>query len=406
MDVELRPIDESELTEFVLADNYGFGYRWGIGDDAAFPRAELDRTVVAVVDGDMAATGRNYSLELTLPGLAIVPAGGVSWISTRPTHRRRGLLRRVMRHLVTDSLERGEVASMLTASEGGIYPRFGYGVATRIATWELPRAGLEFLTPPPAATLRMVEPDAARAVVPALFERIRVAQPGSVSRPDAWWVDEWASEDWIDARRRFDVLVEIDGELAGHAMYAVDGRWSEGYSEKVVAVRDLLAISPAAEHALWHFLANVDQTVAVRAWNRPVDDTLPWLLTDVRHVRTANVRDFLWLRPVDTAALLGGRTYGVDGTLTLAVTDDFLGLDATAGTYTLDGGPDGAKCLPATAEPDLVLEAAELGAIVLGGVRPSVLARAGRLHAAGPDALRRADAMFATEREPYARTWF
>jgi hypothetical protein len=39
-------------------------------------------------------------------------------------------------------------------------------------------------------------------------------------------------------------------------------------------------------------------------------------------------------------------------------------------------------------------------------VRPSLLARAGRLQASGPDALRRADAMFGTEREPYARTWF
>jgi len=144
----------------------------------------------------------------------------------------------------------------------------------------------------------------------------------------------------------------------------------------------------------------------VRAWNRPLDDTLPWLLTDARHVRTPRVRDFLWLRPIDTVGLLGARTYGADGALTLAVADPTLGLEATAGTFVVDGGPGGAVCKRTDAEPDLVLDAAELGAIVLGGVRPSVLARAGRLTAADPGALFLADAMFAADRDPYASTWF
>jgi predicted acetyltransferase len=407
VEVELRAVAEPNLDAFLLADAYGFGFRWGIDDDSAWPRHELDRTVAAFVDGEVVATGRNYTLELTMPGGSIVPAGGVTWISTRPTHRRRGLLTRVMRHLVEESHARGELASTLTASEGGIYPRFGYGVATRVATFEFARAGTAFGAPAPAtATVRMVEPDVARPIASALFDRIRRDRAGSVSRPDDWWVDEWASVDWIDAKRRFDVVVDIDGVPAGHAIYAVDGEFRDGYSDKVVAVRDLLAVSPDAELALWHFLANIDQTVGVRAWNRPLDDVLPWLVTDARHVRTSGVRDFLWLRPIDTAALLAARTYGVDGTLTLAVADPFLGLDATVGTFTIDGGPAGASCRRTDTAPELVLGAAELGAIVLGGVRPSVLELAGRIGAPDRAALARADAMFGADREPYASTWF
>ena len=391
MDVDLRAVTEDELAAFVLANAYGFGYRWPVGAGAAWPRVDMDRTVAACVDGEMVATGRNFTLELTLPGRAVAPAAGVSWISTRPTHRRRGLLTRVMRHLVEDATRRGEAASMLTASEGGIYPRFGYGVATRIATFEFPRSGTEFLAPAPTgATVRMVEPDAARPIAAAVFDRVRRTRVGVVSRPDAWWVDEWASDEWIDAKRRFDVIVEIDGEPAGHAMYAVDGDYRHGFSDKVVVVRDLLATSPEAELALWHFLAEIDQTVAVRAWNRPLDDALPWLLTDARQVRTIGVRDFLWLRPIDTAALLAARTYGIEGALTVRVSDPTLELAATAGTFTIDGGPDGAACRrrDADVDVDLVLDAAELGAVLLGGVRPSVLARAGRVGVEDRDALR------------------
>jgi predicted acetyltransferase len=404
VDVELRAVTEEDLAAFVRADGYGFGFRWEVDLTAEWPNHEMDRTVAAVADGEIVATGRNYSLELTMPGGTLVPAGGVSWISTRPTHRRRGLLTQVMRHLVEDSRARGEAASMLTASEGGIYPRFGYGVATRTATFEFSRAGTDFLAPAPATTtLRMVEPDVARPVASALFDCIRRQRNGAVSRPDPWWGEEWASPEWIDAQRRFDVIVDIDGAPAGHAIYAIEG---EHHSDKIVAVRDLLAVCAEAELALWHFFANIDLTSAVRAWNRPLDDTLSWLFTNDRHVQTTRVRDFLWLRPIDTAALLGARSYGTDGVLTLAVADPTLGLDATEGTFTVDGGAAGASCDRSDREPDLVLDAAALGAIVLGGVRPSVLARAGRLRASDPGALTRADAMFATDRDPYASTWF
>ena len=57
-----------------------------------------------------------------------------SAITTRPTHRRRGLLRTMMTRLLEDSVEHGESVSMLTASEASIYERFGYGVSTRAAS--------------------------------------------------------------------------------------------------------------------------------------------------------------------------------------------------------------------------------------------------------------------------------
>ncbi len=405
MDALLRPIVADELELFVQADGYGFGERAQHGEWAS---AEIDRTIAAFVGDEIVATGRNYTLELTVPGGARIPAGGVSWITTRPTHRRRGLLTKIMMCLIAESSERGEVVSILTASEGGLYQRFGYGVAARIATFSASRAGVKFVETVPDAVLRMVEPEVAVELVPPLFDRVRRLQAGAVSRPDFWWPGEWAPEDWIDPRRRFDVVVEFDGVVEGYAMYAVDGEWKDGFTEKVVAVRDLIAATPAAEAALWQYLFNVDLTVGVRAWNRPLDDALPWLITDPRQIRTAQVRDSLWVRPLDTAAFLAARTYGAEGTLTIAVTDHFLDDRMTAGMFTLTGGGDGAECVraPGSAVPDLVLDAAELGAISLGAYRASQLARAGRVVAADPVVLDRADAMFRTAREPYASTWF
>ena len=58
------------------------------------------------------------------------------------------------------------------------------------------------------------------------------------------------------------------------------------------------------------------------------------------------------------------------------------------------------------AEPDLALDVATLGAAYLGGPRPSVLARAGRVDERTPGALGRADRMLASDPAPLCTTHF
>ncbi len=405
MDLELRPIVADELPAYQLADQYGFGFRPEDADaHAEWTGAELDRTV-AVFEGDeVVGTGRNYSLELTLPGGGIVPAGGVSWISVRPTHRRRGILRRVMRHLLDESEQRGESVSMLTASEGGIYGRFGFGVAARAFGIRMSRSAVEFPNPVTRGRIRLVEPEENAKVAPELFDRVRATRPGAVSRPPAWWTGEWAPKEMV--KHRFDAIFELDGRVDGYAVYGIEGTWADGFSEKTVAVHDLVAATPEAEAALWQHLCNIDLTQWVTHWRFPIDSELPWLLGDPRQVRTTSLTDSLWIRPLDVPVFLGARRYATAERLVLEVVDEMRPDGAAAGRFLLEGGPDGASCAPTTASPDLVLGVAALGAISVGGLAPSVLARARKIEERAPGALTVADRMFAADRAPFSFTWF
>ncbi|NUT58479.1 MAG: hypothetical protein HOQ00_06485, partial [Agromyces sp.] len=58
------------------------------------------------------------------------------------------------------------------------------------------------------------------------------------------------------------------------------------------------------------------------------------------------------------------------------------------------------------AGPGLRLGIQELGAVYLGGVRPSLLARAARITETAPRTLVLADRMFASERTPHLSIWF
>ena len=99
---------------------------------------ERDR-LIGAVDGERWVGGAcAFSMRMTVPG-GVVRAAGVSDVGVAPTHRRRGILTGMMRWLLDQAAERGEPVAILHASEGAIYPRFGFGLATLQGTFEADR---------------------------------------------------------------------------------------------------------------------------------------------------------------------------------------------------------------------------------------------------------------------------
>src|SRR5436190_20437280 len=110
--VEIRSITIDEATAFRRAVRNGFLHA-DVVDDEQFARDMCDapeRCYVAVDGPEFVATFGSFPTELTLPGGAQVPAGAVTAVTCRSTHRRQGILTRLLqRHLVA-SRQQGEGA--------------------------------------------------------------------------------------------------------------------------------------------------------------------------------------------------------------------------------------------------------------------------------------------------------
>ena len=132
--------------------------------------------------------------------------------------------------------------------------------------------------------------------------------------------------------------------------------------------------------------------------NRPVDDPLPWMLTDPRRLERS-VRDQLWLRLIDVPLALSARSYASDCSVVLDVRDSFCPWNE--GRYVLETGPDGAVCKPSNRSPDLALSVSELASAYLGGTTLATLQRAGRIDEHRVGALRTLDRALATDRPPW-----
>ncbi|MBA3654368.1 MAG: GNAT family N-acetyltransferase [Actinobacteria bacterium] len=406
---EIRPLDEDEFEGLPNAFGVAFGFQPSEQDMADWQAgAELDRSLAAFDGDQVVGTAGAFSFELTVPGARQVAAAGVTAVSVRTTHKRRGILTSMMRRQLEDVAQRGEPLAILLASESVIYGRFGYGLATSHDAIEIdPRHGAFARPVDDRGRMRQLEKDAASKVLPGVFDASRKRNPGDVNRTATWW-DTYLKDP--ESRRQggsglfFAVHESAKGKADGYVAYRVKNEWRHGLPGNEIRIDDLVADDPTVYAATWRYLLDIDLAGSITAWGRPVDEPLRWLLADPRRLRTTVTGDFLWARILDVPAALSARHYTVHGDLVLEVTDEFLG--RATGRFALTAGPDSASCAPTKKKADLALSVADLGALYLGGHAASTLARAGRVDEKTKGALARADAMFVTHPAPYCRTGF
>jgi predicted acetyltransferase len=351
-------------------------------------------------DGRIVAGAGAYPQELTLPG-GPVACAGVTVVGVLPSHRRRGLLRRMMEAQLRDVRERGEPVAALWASEETIYGRFGYGLASMGMHIEAKRGSVRIRRDlPREGSFRLIDHEETLRVVPRLYDRIRKRTPGFLARSKDWW-EARRIGDRPEQRRGAGPLVralyERDGAPAGYALYRI-AQEGATFAEwtKTVRVVEAMGIDEAAHRDVWRFLLEIDWTDVVRAEQLAVDDTL-MLLVDRVNELGLRLYDGLWVRPIDVPAALEARGTTSDGRMTIEVTSDPQFPD-NVGTWTLESG---GRVKRSSRRPDVRTDVQGLGAALLGGFSFAQLARVGNAEEGTRGGLRRADALFRVDRAPW-----
>ncbi|MER8036978.1 GNAT family N-acetyltransferase [Streptomyces hydrogenans] len=405
---EIVSTGDEDLDVFVDTMHRAFGmFPETPGEDGSgvwWSAFEMDRNLMALAeDGRPVGTAGAYSFELTLPGETVVPVSGVTAVGVLPTHRRQGILTAMMRRQLGDLRARGEVLSVLTASEALIYRRYGYGPATYTQRVTVPRGRGAFARPRGlgaadggTGTVEVLRRADCGTLLEEVYERYRRAQPGALGRPPRWWARGAGQPPVAAAPRYVAAHRDAHGVPDGYASYAIDSG--------TLTVDEIITTDDAVFAELARFVLGHDLVTEVVFKQVPPGHPLRHWLADLRAGRLADDTDWLWVRLLDVPralALRGG--WLADGDLVLDVDDPFLG---ERGRHLLTVRDGKAECTPTDRDPDLSLDVSDLGSVYLGGTTPGTLVRAGHIRAHHPEAAARADALFRTERPPHCLHWF
>jgi len=398
MDVEIRTIAPEEFEAYARALELAFSDRI-TDEDLERERlvAETGRWHAAVDGGRIVGGAAAASYRVSVPGGREVATAGVTAVGVLPTHRRRGVNTALMRAQLDDVHLRGEPLAILFASEGGIYGRFGYGMASFLCAMEAEADRSRFVRGyRPSGEVRLLTRDDALPAMRPVYDAVQRERPGMVKMDDRWW--DWLFAEKKDEGPTFYAVHEGGAGVDAFAVYRAKHEWPDSVAKVEVAVHRLMASTPQGWADMWRYVFDIDLVHKVEAWNRPLDDPVLRLVQEPRRLHFS-VKDGLFARLVDVPAALAARGYVGDGRTVFEVHDPFCPWNH--GRFALEASGGTASCEATTDAADIACSATDLGAVYLGGTTFRQLQRAGHAGELRAGALAATDAMFASDPAPW-----
>src|SRR5699024_10320238 len=239
-----------------------------------FTLVEKGRMVGGFIGDQLVGAADSTTGELTVPGGARLAHAAVTRVGVLPTHTRRGVLSALMRAQLGGQRDRGVAVATLRASEGTIYGRFGYAVASELRTLRIEKKDA-VLRPEVAAAVdrgavRLVDAED-QALPQRIVTAVPAARPGTITRGDQWWNSRRL---WAEATPgpRYLAVHGAAGAEDGYVRYrpADTAGWFTS-PERTVIVEELYAPSAAARRDLLAFLLGLDLVDVLELPDRPVD---------------------------------------------------------------------------------------------------------------------------------------
>jgi len=395
-DFEFRSATAEEMNQFHRIASYVFANP-PTGEDPP-SRLDPDWSHCAFKDGKMAAISGTYPFLVPLNG-KIAKVHGVTAVGTEPAFRRMGLIRRLTTDLLHRGKEEGQVASMLLASMGAIYQRFGYGLGSRAMSYEFDPREAEFqFSVTVKGYMRRMKKEDALPMVRGIFETYAKDRNLLALRHDVVWEDYFSD---VEKDKSY-CAVHFDGHgnPDGYCFYTT--RWSQGRNAgppQDLTISDLAYTSMDGYRGLWQYIRSHDLVGRVFWGNVPEDDPACGILLEPRCLH-ARLSDSLWFRVIDVADILAARHYDVDGDIVIGVEGDDL-CDWNNGAYALHArNGEGEVTSAKGKEPDIVCSINGLASLATGFADMEWLARIGRIRISNTSKLEHDDRLFKTRYRP------
>ena len=403
--LEIRAATADEMEALMKVPSYAFANNEPPDPERPEP-IRPEWTLCAFDGAKPVATSGQIPFKMRFNGNGVL-ADGVTLVSTDPGYRRRGIVRELISRLLHQSKDNGVPISILWASMGAIYQRFGYGLGTTFVEYDVePRyVRFQFGERAPGHT-KLLDKDGALPALREIYRRYTADGSGLLHRGDELWQLMFRAP----PNQKLYAAVYYDPDEVPTAYCIYRSKWQEldttPEADQVLEVFDFGWIDIDGYRGIWEYLAGHDLANRIRWYRVPEDDPAPAMMLEPRMLQR-RTGDGIWLRIVDVEDALRARGYDWPGEVTLGVVNDDI-CSWNDGCYRVASG--GAEVeverLADSAEVDIELDPSALAGLVSGHTSASWLARMGRMRVARPERLLEIDQLFSTRRRPTCANMF
>ena len=388
MGIDVRPSEDAD--KYLATDQLVWFGEVTAADDEHLRLGlpEDQRFAVDLPDGPADLHAGIYGvrpMEMSLPGGAVVPIAGLTWVGVHPDSRRRGVLSAMMTDHLARTHDAGTAISALHASEAAIYGRYGYGNAVLTHQVDLGR-GTTFTAPHLEDEVASITTELVTMSDAGVSDRMRACQlahagdfPGTiVGTPDFFSLMALETPEQLrDKERRRILFARRDGVDVGFTGLRREHKWESARPSGTDVVGTFTG-GPAARLALARRVVDLDLMGTTKLENVGVDDPILGWVGGPRGTGDIKTWDSTWVRLVDLEAAWPLRTYESDCDVVVEVEDRHAPWNA--GRWRLTSS----SAQRTDAAADLTLDVRVLGAGYLGHSIGGLL-RAGlvREHRAG-----------------------
>ena len=403
-DFEFRPATAEEMPALKRLGRYVFAGGEPEDDEPEVLRPEW--THCAFHKGDLVASAGGFPFKMRFNGRGVA-ADGLTAVGTDPGFRRRGLVRRLVGELLCRARENGQPVSILWASMGAIYQRFGYGPASTQVEYSFdPRfAGFQFGEAAQGYT-RIVPNKDAVPIITGIYRRFIEPRNLLLHRAPVQW-----QLPFRDKKRKTYCAIHYSAadEADGYMLYRVSphkGPSSDADLDQTLAITDFVWLNMNSYRGLWEFVRAHDLVGKVTTYFAAEDDPAPSLLLEPR-VLQRRTADGIWLRVVDAAEALAARGYDHAGETMVRIVED-ADCPWNVGVHRLIADVTQAEVAQARqgAAAEITVTPHGLASLLAGYLPLSQLVRVGRATVADEKRLPALDALFATRYRPHCMNGF
>ncbi|NJM31595.1 MAG: GNAT family N-acetyltransferase [Limnobacter sp.] len=226
MAIKIRFIHPEELAAFRHTQFVSMGLNHRQDDlDRVRKTFEVDRAIAAFDGSTLVGTLGCASLTLQMPGNHQCMLAGTTTVAVLPTHRRQGIMHKMLIKHFEDAREQDKPVAGLWASQTPVYGRFGYGVAAYQNELSIPAERLEFTGPKSDLEVCFIDAEKAKTILPEVYNKCIPHIPGTNSRSPNWWTYRRLQDS--DASPFLYLIVKQQGEVSGYAQFTRTSVWQK-----------------------------------------------------------------------------------------------------------------------------------------------------------------------------------